>query len=106
MIEIPVDDQPGFAAEKPEHCHACYRLIQPGQTYHLTIGNAILCGDRMKDTDAIRVADDLVLVIEGDRLVVRRGGASVSLLPSEVRHLVYALVEGAAKMVGRQTRDE
>ena len=59
----------------------------------------------MKDTDAIRVADDLVVNREG-RLVVRRGSASVTLLPSEVRHSVDALVEGAAKLVGGQTRDE
>ena len=41
MTETPTDDQPGFVAEKPEHCHACYRLIEPGQTYCLTIGQAI-----------------------------------------------------------------
>jgi hypothetical protein len=39
----PNDDQPGFAAEEPEHCHACYRLIQPGQMYYLTMGQAVLC---------------------------------------------------------------
>ena len=43
MTETPNDDKPGFVAEEPEHCHACYRLIQPGQTYYLTIGQAILC---------------------------------------------------------------
>ena len=30
MTETPTDDKPGFVAEEPEHCHACYRLIQPG----------------------------------------------------------------------------
>jgi hypothetical protein len=30
----PNDDQPGFAAEEPEHCHACYRLIQPSALEH------------------------------------------------------------------------
>jgi hypothetical protein len=43
MTSTPTDDQPGFVAEEPEHCHACYRLIRPGQTYYLTIGQAILC---------------------------------------------------------------
>jgi hypothetical protein len=56
----------------------------------------------MKDADAIRVADGLVVVIEEDRLVVRRGGTYVAVMPGEVRRLV----EGAAKLVGGQTRDE
>ncbi len=106
MTNTPTADQPGFVAEEPEHCDACYRLIRAGETYYLTVGNAMLCGDCIKDTDAIRVADDLVVVIEEGRLVVRRGEASVTLLPSEVRHSVDALVEGAAKLVGGQTRDE
>jgi hypothetical protein len=37
MTETPTDGQPGFVAEGPEHCHACYRLIRPDQTYYLTI---------------------------------------------------------------------
>jgi hypothetical protein len=57
----------------------------------------MLCGHCMKDTDAIRVVDDLV-VIEDDRLVVRRGDASVAVMPGEVRHLVDALVEGTVKL--------
>jgi hypothetical protein len=60
----------------------------------------------MKDTDTIRVADDLVVVIEEDRLVVRGGDVSVAVMSGEVRHSVDALVEGAAKLVGGQTRDE
>ncbi len=64
MTETPTDDQPGFVAEEPEHCHACYRLIQPGQTYYLTIGQAILCEACIRTADAIRVTDDLVVVVE------------------------------------------
>jgi hypothetical protein len=26
MTETPTDDQPGFVAEKPEHCDGFYRL--------------------------------------------------------------------------------
>jgi hypothetical protein len=105
MTEIPTDDQPGFVAENPEHCHACYRLIQSGQTLYLTIGNAMLCGPCMKDTDAIRVADDLVVVIEEDRLVVRRGEVSVAVLPSEVRCLVNVLVEAATELAGGKAHE-
>ena len=57
MLETPNDDQPGFVAEKPEHCHACYRLIQPEQMYYLTIGQAILCEGCIRTADAIRSAD-------------------------------------------------
>ena len=42
MPETPTDDLPGFVAGEPEHCHDCYRLIRPGQTYFLTIEQAIL----------------------------------------------------------------
>jgi len=27
------NDKPGFVAEEPGHCFACYRLIRPGQIY-------------------------------------------------------------------------
>ena len=86
MIKAPNDDQPGFVAEEPEHCHACYRLIQPGQTYYLTIGQAVLCEDCIGAADAIRVADDLVVVVEDGRLLVRRNRATVEILPSKAWH--------------------
>ena len=81
MTETPNDDQPGFVAEEPEHCHACYRLIRPGQTYYLTIGQAILCEGCIRTADAIRVTDDLAVVVEDGRLLVRRGDATVVVLP-------------------------
>jgi hypothetical protein len=85
MRETPTDDQPGFVAEEPEHCHACYRLIQPGQTYYVTIGQAILCDICIGAADAIRVTDDLAFVVEGGRLLVRRGKFAVrAYQPQEV----------------------
>ena len=45
MTESPNDDKPAFVAEKPVHCCACFRLIRPGQTYHLTIEHEVLCAD-------------------------------------------------------------
>ncbi len=104
MTDTPTDDQPGFVAEEPEHCQACYRLIQPGQTYCLTIGQAILCEGCIRTADAIRVTDDLVVVVEGGRLLVRRGGATVVVLSHEVRCLVNALMEGAERLVDGQMR--
>jgi hypothetical protein len=71
MTENPKDDQPGFVAEELQHSHACYRLIQPGQTYYLTIGQAILCEGCIRSADGIRVTDDLVVVMENGRLLVR-----------------------------------
>jgi hypothetical protein len=37
MTETPNNDQPGFLAEGPAHCSACFRLIRPSQTYHLPV---------------------------------------------------------------------
>jgi hypothetical protein len=42
------------------------------------------------------VTDDLAVVVEDGRLLVRRGDSTVEVLPREVRRLVDALVEGAA----------
>lgn len=56
------------SSPEPEHSHDCYRLIRPGITYSLTIGQAILG--------------------ENGRLLVRCGGSVVEALPHEVRHLV------------------
>jgi hypothetical protein len=39
------DDQPGFVAEQPEHCFACYHLIKTDQIYYLTIDEEVLCAD-------------------------------------------------------------
>ena len=103
MTETPNDDRPAFIAEEPEHCHACYNLIQPGQTLYLTVGQAILCEGCIGAADAIRVADDLAIAEEDGRLLVRRGEAAVEVLPREVRRLVDALVEGAGKLVSRQS---
>ena len=47
------------------------------------------------------MSDDLVVVAEDGRLVVRRGGAAVEVLPHEMRHLVDALVEAATGLVDR-----
>ena len=69
MIRAPNNDQPGFVSEEPEHCHACNRLIQPGQTYSLTIGQPSLCEACIRSADAIRVTDALVVVIEGEQLL-------------------------------------
>ena len=87
MTETPNDDQPGFVVEKPERCHACYRFIQPGQKYYLTIGQAILCEGCITTADAIRVTDDLVVVVEDGWLVLRRGTSMIRGLPSVSRRL-------------------
>ncbi len=60
MTETPTDDQPGFVAEEPEHCHACYRLIRPDQTYFLTIGQAILCEACLETANASRLLHEVL----------------------------------------------
>lgn len=42
MPDIPIDGQPCFVAEEPEHCHDCYRLICPDHGYDEARGDAAL----------------------------------------------------------------
>ena len=100
------DDKPGFVAEELEHCFACFRPIRPGQIYHLTIEFEVLCADCALSEGVIRVRDDLAVEVRHDRLVIKRGKASVEVLPGEIRHLVNALVEAATRLADRQIRDE
>jgi hypothetical protein len=85
-----------------ELSHGSLLLIHPGQTFFLITGNAMLCGDCIRDKDAIRVTKDLLVVIDRDLLVLRRGDVSHAVLPGEVRHLVDALVEGKEKLADRK----
>ncbi len=55
MSDILNDGKPGFVAEKPELCFAFYRLIQPGKTYYLMTGLAILCDIQIVATDSMCV---------------------------------------------------
>jgi hypothetical protein len=104
MTATPTDDQPGFVAEEPEHCHGCYRLIQPGETYYLTVGQAILCEACLESADAIRVSDDLAVVAEEERILVRRESAAVAVHPREVRRLLDALVEAGMTLEEQEQR--
>lgn len=105
MTDTPTDDQPGFVAEEPEHCHDCYRLIRRGQRYFLTIEQAVVCADCIRAEDAVRLAGGLTVEVGDDRLLVRRGSAWVEFLTREARHLVDALVEAAARLVDQVTRE-
>jgi hypothetical protein len=102
LTETPTKVQPGFVAQEPEHCHDCYRLIRPGQRYFLTIEQAVLCPDCIRTSDSIRLAGGLSVEVGHDRLLVRRGSDVIEVLAGEVRHLVDALVEGAAGLVDGQ----
>ena len=99
MTDTPNDDRPGFVAEKPEHCFACYRLIRPGQTYYLTIEGILHCEDCALSQGLIRVRDDLAVEVKHDRLLIQRGMARVEVFPGEIRHLVNALAEAAVRLV-------
>ncbi len=105
MTDTPTDDQPGFVAEKPEHCFACYRLIRPGQTYYLTIEDEVLCEDCALDEKVIRVREDLAVEVKRDRLLLRRGEAEVDVFRDEIRHLVNALAEAAGRVVDQGNQE-
>jgi hypothetical protein len=91
-MEIPNDDQPGFVAEKPEHCFTCFRLIRPGQTYQMTIDFEVLCADCDLSQGVIRVRENLAVEVKRDRLVIQRGNSEVEVFPNEIRHLANAPV--------------
>ena len=67
---------------------------------------AALCPDCARTADAIRLAGGLTVEVQEDRLLVRRGSAVVEVLPREVRHLVDALVEAAARLEDEKTREK
>jgi hypothetical protein len=97
MTETPTDDNPGFVAEKPVRCFACFRLIRPGQIYHLTIEHEVLCEDCALDERVVRVREDLAVEVKRDQLLIQRGEAEVEVFPGEIRHLVNALAEATAR---------
>jgi hypothetical protein len=105
MTETPNDDRPGFVAGEPVHCFTCFRLIRPGQAYYLTIEDEVLCADCALDEGVIRVREDLAVEVRRDRLLVQRGKAEVEVFAGEIRHLVNALVEGAARSQALLSRD-
>ena len=68
MTDTPNDDKPGFVAKEPEHCFACFRLIRPGQTYHMTIDFEVLCVDCALSQGVIRGREGLAVEVKRDRL--------------------------------------
>jgi hypothetical protein len=103
--DTPNDDKPGFVAEKPEHYFACYRLIRPGQTYYLTIEGIVHCEDCALSEGVIRVREDLEVEIGRDRLLLQRDKARLAVFPGELRHLVNALEEAAARLVDQKAQE-
>lgn len=98
MPDTSTHDTHGFVADEPEHCHDCYRLVRPVDTYYLTIDNAVLCTECIRAADAIRLSGGLTVEIGEDRLLVRRGDV-VEVMLGEVRHLADAPMEGVARLV-------
>jgi hypothetical protein len=96
-------------AQRPEHCMTCYRLIHIGETYHQTEEGAVLCqqcvdgGADLGVLDTLQATEELAVDVGAGGLRVRRGAATVAVSPGEVRHLVAALVEGAARLVDQQS---
>jgi hypothetical protein len=50
----------GTVAYAQEHCFACFRLIRPGQTYHMTLDFEVLRLDCALPQDVIRVEKGLI----------------------------------------------
>jgi hypothetical protein len=92
---ITIDEEASIS----ERCRSA--IFTPGarneDSYWKRWGPSLSC---IADKASIRVADELVVVIEEDKRVLRRGDVSLGVLPGEVRHLVDALVEGVGKAGG------
>lgn len=63
MANTPTDDNPGVAAGRPERRHACYRLVQPAETYFLTAGQGSLCAAYFSGPDANPLIDELLVML-------------------------------------------
>lgn len=70
MIDSPDDDKPGFAADKPEQCCTCFRLIRTGQTYSLALEDGVLCAASALVEEILRVREDLAVEVKHNRLLV------------------------------------
>jgi hypothetical protein len=97
-----------MTATKLEHCLDCFRLIRPGETYHLGKDGTVLCPMCVSDLligeeyDTIQATEQVAVDYGGGLIRVRREGAAIIVVPGEVRHLVDALVEAATRVVDPQ----
>lgn len=105
MSQVPGDDRPGFVAEKLEFCFASYRIIQPGQTYYLTIKNIVHYEGCALSKSVSGVRDDLAVDVKRDRLLSRRGKAGIAVSPGELRHPASALADAAVRPVGQKAQE-
>jgi hypothetical protein len=100
-----------LTAQHPEHCHACYRIIHPGETYHQTAENTALCPE-CADKDA-SISDTPnpweVRTLPGDvhlemwggdvpALVMAQGENRIRVELAHVKGLVAGLVDAAADL--------
>lgn len=105
MTETQHEDTLALIATHPEHCLDCFRLIRPGETCHQGADSTVLCPACFsglligEDFGTVTTTSGLVVDYGGGLIRVRREGAAIVVRPREVRHLVDAVVEGAARLV-------
>jgi hypothetical protein len=99
-----------LTAQHAEHCHECYRIIHPGETYHQTAENTALClacadkGASMSDTpnpwEVRTLPGDVHLEMWGGDVpalvMAQRNRIQVEL--AHVKGVVAGLVDAAAEM--------
>ena len=108
MTQTPVVGIHPLTATDPEHCLDCFRLVRPGETYHLGKDGTVLCPNCFsnlligEDCETIQVTEQVSVDYGGGLIRVRREGAAIIVAPGAVRHLVDALVEAAAGAVDEQ----
>ena len=95
-------------ATAPEHCPDCFRLIRPGESYHLGTDDTVLCPMCVsglltgEEFDTIQATERVAVDYGGGLIRLRREGAAIIVAPGEVRHLVDALVEAATTVANEQ----
>jgi hypothetical protein len=81
------EDTLPLIAQHPEHCFECYHLIRPGETYHQTVENTVLCpecageGASMEVLDTLQATDDLVVEVGDDRYPSLEAAQAAALKP-------------------------
>lgn len=84
--------------DEAAQCHDRSQPIRPGQTYGLTLGNAIPYPVCIRVADAIRLSGGLRVEVREDCFLVRPGDYVVEVLPGHVRCCMDIPVKGVIEL--------
>ena len=108
MTQVAASHTIALTATQPEHCLDCFRLIRPGETYHLGRDDTVLCPNCVsnlligEDFGTVQATEHLAVDYGGALIRLRREGTAVIVAPGEARHLVDTLVEAGVMVTDEQ----